>query len=203
MLYILGLTGGISSGKSEASKVFLEFGYKVIDTDKIAHEIYLKGTDIYEKIINSFGENILKKNKEVDRSKLGKIVFYDKKKLLFLQNIIWPEIIKIIEHKIDISKKNLDKLIVIESHLIFESGIDKYMNEIWTIETSELLQLERLELYRGLTLDYAKQLISIQNDSLFRKKKSDKVIENTNELFMFRNKIIKLVNKIENKLNSE
>ena len=203
MLYILGLTGGISSGKSEASKVFLEFGYKVIDTDKIAHEIYLKGTDIYEKIINSFGENILKKNKEVDRSKLGKIVFYDKKKLLFLQNIIWPEIIKIIEHKIDISKKNLDKLIVIESHLIFESGIDKYMNEIWTIETSELLQLERLELYRGLTLDYAKQLISIQNDSLFRKKKSDKVIENTNELFMFRNKIIKLINKLENKLNSE
>tara|TARA_Y100001960_G_scaffold333829_2_gene441390 strand:+ start:11693 stop:12304 length:612 start_codon:yes stop_codon:yes gene_type:complete len=203
MLYILGLTGGISSGKSEASKVFLEFGYKVIDTDKISHEIYLKGTDIYEKIINYFGENILKKNKEVDRSKLGKIVFYDKKKLLFLQNIIWPEIIKIIEHKIDISKKNLDKLIVIESHLIFESGIDKYMNEIWTIETSELLQLERLELYRGLTLDYAKQLISIQNDSLFRKKKSDKVIENTNELFMFRNKIIKLVNKIENKLNSE
>ena len=62
MLYILGLTGGISSGKSEASKVFLEFGYKVIDTDKIAHEIYLKGTDIYEKIINYFGENILKKN---------------------------------------------------------------------------------------------------------------------------------------------
>ena len=203
MLYILGLTGGISSGKSEASKIFSEFGYTVIETDKIAHEMYLKGTDIYEAVINFFGKNILKKNSEIDRSKLGEIVFYDKKKLSFLQNLIWPEIIKIIEDKIYISKKNRERIFVIESHLIFESGIKNLMNEIWTIESSEQLQMERLVDYRGLSLDYAKQIISVQNDSLFRKKKSDKVIENTNELFMFRNKIIKLINKLENKLNSE
>jgi len=202
-LYILGLTGGISSGKSEASKIFSEFGYTVIETDKIAHEMYLKGTDIYEAVINFFGKNILKKNSEIDRSKLGAIVFYDKKKLSFLQNLIWPEIIKIIEDKIYISKKNRERIFVIESHLIFESGIKNLMNEIWTIESSEQLQMERLVDYRGLSLDYAKQIISVQNDSLFRKKKSDKVIENTNELFMFRNKIIKLINKLENKLNSE
>ena len=202
-MYILGLTGGISSGKSEASKIFSEFGYTVIETDKIAHEMYLKGTDIYEAVINFFGKNILKKNSEIDRSKLGAIVFYDKKKLSFLQNLIWPEIIKIIEDKIYISKKNRERIFVIESHLIFESGIKNLMNEIWTIESSEQLQMERLVDYRGLSLDYAKQIISVQNDSLFRKKKSDKVIENTNELFMFRNKIIKLINKLENKLNSE
>ena len=202
-MYILGLTGGISSGKSEASKIFSEFGYTVIETDKIAHEMYLKGTDIYEAVINFFGKNILKKNSEIDRSKLGAIVFYDKKKLSFLQNLIWPEIIKIIEDKIYISKKNRERIFVIESHLIFESEIKNFMNEIWTIESSEQLQMERLVDYRGLSLDYAKQIISVQNDSLFRKKKSDKVIENTNELFMFRNKIIKLINKLENKLNSE
>ena len=202
-MYILGLTGGISSGKSEASKIFSELGYTVIETDKIAHEMYLKGTDIYEAVINFFGKNILKKNSEIDRSKLGAIVFYDKKKLSFLQNLIWPEIIKIIEDKIYISKKNRERIFVIESHLIFESGIKNLMNEIWTIESSEQLQMERLVDYRGLSLDYAKQIISVQNDSLFRKKKSDKVIENTNELFMFRNKIIKLINKLENKLNSE
>ena len=202
-MYILGLTGGISSGKSEASKIFSEFGYTVIETDKIAHEMYLKGTDIYEAVINFFGKNILKKNSEIDRSKLGAIVFYDKKKLSFLQNLIWPEIIKIIEDKIYISKKNRERIFVIESHLIFESGIKNLMNEIWTIESSEQLQMERLVDYRGLSLDYAKQIISVQNDSSFRKKKSDKVIENTNELFMFRNKIIKLINKLENKLNSE
>ena len=82
-MYILGLTGGISSGKSEASKIFSEFGYTVIETDKIAHEMYLKGTDIYEKVISFFGENILNKNSEIDRSKLGEIVFYDKKKIIF------------------------------------------------------------------------------------------------------------------------
>ena len=202
-MYILGLTGGISSGKSEASKIFSELGYTVIETDKIAHEMYLKGTDIYEAVINFFGKNILKKNSEIDRSKLGAIVFYDKKKLSFLQNLIWPEIIKIIEDKIYISKKNRERIFVIEPHLIFESGIKNLMNEIWTIESSEQLQMERLVDYRGLSLDYAKQIISVQNDSLFRKKKSDKVIENTNELFMFRNKIIKLINKLENKLNSE
>ena len=202
-MYILGLTGGISSGKSEASKIFSEFGYTVIETDKIAHEMYLKGTDIYEAVINFFGKNILKKNSEIDRSKLGAIVFYDKKKLSFLQNLIWPEIIKIIEDKIYISKKNRERIFVIESHLIFESEIKNFMNEIWTIESTEPIQLERLVDYRGLSLDYAKQIISVQNDSLFRKKKSDKVIENTNELFMFRNKIIKLINKLENKLNSE
>ena len=87
--------------------------------------------------------------------------------------------------------------------MIFESEIKNFMNEIWTIESSEPIQLERLVDYRGLSLDYAKQIISVQNDSSFRKKKSDKVIENTNELFMFRNKIIKLINKLENKLNSE
>ena len=105
--------------------------------------------------------------------------------------------------KISVSKKNLERIFVIESHLIFESEIKNFMNEIWTIESSEQLQMERLVDYRGLSLDYAKQIISVQNDSLFRKKKSDKVIENTNELFMFRNKIIKLINKLENKLNSE
>ena len=202
-MYILGLTGGISSGKSEASKIFSEFGYTVIETDKIAHEMYLKGTDIYEAVINFFGKNILKKNSEIDRSKLGAIVFYDKKKLSFLQNLIWPEVIKIIEDKISVSKKNRERIFVIESHLIFESEIKNFMNEIWTIESSEPIQLERLVDYRGLSLDYAKQIISVQNDSSFRKKKSDKVIENTNELFMFRNKIIKLINKLENKLNSE
>ena len=202
-MYILGLTGGISSGKSEASKIFSELGYTVIETDKIAHEMYLKGTDIYEAVINFFGKNILKKNSEIDRSKLGAIVFYDKKKLSFLQNLIWPEVIKIIEDKISVSKKNRERIFVIESHLIFESEIKNFMNEIWTIESSEPIQLERLVDYRGLSLDYAKQIISVQNDSSFRKKKSDKVIENTNELFMFRNKIIKLINKLENKLNSE
>ena len=202
-LYILGLTGGISSGKSEALKIFLEFGYTVIETDEIVHKMYLKGTDIYDKVINFFGENILRKNNEIDRSKLGEIVFYDKNKLSFLQNLIWPEIIKIIQDEIYISKNNHEKIIVIEAHLIFESGIEKFMNEIWTIESSESLQLERLVHHRGLRPDYAKQIISVQNDSIFRKKKSDKVIENTNELFMLRNKIIKLINELENKLNSE
>lgn len=126
-MQVIGLTGGIASGKSTVSKLLKKMGAVVIDADIVSREIMVKGTEAYNKIVEYFGREILKEDGEIDRKKLGNIVFADRRKLKKLNEITHPIIIERIKEKIEEErKKNQQKAIVLDAALLIEMKLYKW-----------------------------------------------------------------------------
>src|SRR5690606_2215997 len=116
-MLVIGITGGIASGKSLAIKYLHSLdpeNIHIIDADKVGHKSYEIGTEAYKKIVEHFGEQVItnpndKSDKSIQRSVLGKIVFSDKKQMEKLQQIVWPEIMRLIKEEIENVKKQKNK----------------------------------------------------------------------------------------------
>ena len=175
---IIGLTGGIASGKSTVSKYLVEKGFKVYDADKIAKDISEKKL-VQEEIIVTFGDKILGKNGNVDRKKLKEIVFGDKEKLKQLNAIIHP---KVIDFYKELKEKNTDEIIIFDVPLLFESGIDKFCDKILVVISDYEIQLNRIVERDKIDRDLAEKIIKSQLSNEERIKKADVVIENNSSL---------------------
>ena len=168
----IAITGNIASGKSTVEKIIENNGYKVYDTDKIAHKI----------LENS--EDVKKAFKTVDRKEIAKIVFSTPKKLKLLESIIHPkvkeEILKIFDSE--------DKLVFISVPQLFESGFDTLFNKIIYVTADRALRLERLIKRNNLTIEEAEIRINaqVEKDKI---KKSDYIIENNTDLVNLQNKV--------------
>ena len=175
---IIGLTGGIASGKSTVSKYLAEKGFKVYDADKIAKDISGKKS-VQEEIILTFGNEILDENGNVDRKKLKEIVFGDKEKLKQLNAIIHP---KVIDFYKELKEKNTDKIIIFDVPLLFESGIDKFCDKILVVISDYEIQLDRIVERDKIDRELAEKIIKSQLSNEERIKKADVVIENNSSL---------------------
>ena len=122
MVKVIGLTGSIAVGKSTVTHYLLTHGYQVVDADLLAHHALEKGTSCYEKVINIF--DCLDENQNIDRKKLGKIVFQDKNKKQILENIIHPYVIEQMQTSI---LECQDDLIFLDIPLLFEAQIRAFM----------------------------------------------------------------------------
>lgn len=132
--YIIGLIGGIASGKSVISQHFGRLGAFVINCDKLAHEIYEPGTKCYEKLVHQFGVHILSDDLRINRKKLGGIVFTDKQKLNELNQIVWPELLIEVERRIE--KVRIEKshdVVMIEAAVLLQAGWQHNMHEVWSL----------------------------------------------------------------------
>ena len=139
---VVGLTGSFGSGKSTVAGIFKSCGAQVIDADKLAHECIKPGTTVYKKLIRSFGRGILNSKAEVDRSKLSKIVFSDCASLKKLNNIIHPEVIKLIKNKI---KTVPSGLIVLDVPLLIESGLNDLADKLIVVKAPLYKQVKRIQ----------------------------------------------------------
>ena len=175
---IVGLTGGIASGKSTVSKYLAEKGFKVYDADKIAKDISEKKL-VQEEIILNFGDKILTEDGKVDRKKLKEIVFADKDKLKKLNAIIHP---KVIDFYKELKEQNTDKIIIFDVPLLFESGIDKFCDKILVVISDYKIQLNRIFEIDKIDRDLAEKIIKSQLSNEERIKKADVVIENNSSL---------------------
>lgn len=175
---IIGLTGGIASGKSTVSKYLVEKGFKVYDADKIAKDISEKKS-VQEEIILTFGNKILDKNGNIDRKKLKEIVFENKEKLKRLNAIIHPKVINFYK---ELKEKKTDKVIIFDVPLLFESGIDKFCNRILVIISDYEVQLNRIIERDKINRELAEKIIKSQLSNEERIKKADVVIENNSNL---------------------
>ena len=175
---IIGLTGGIASGKSTVSKYLAEKGFKVYDADKIAKDISEKKL-VQEEIIATFGDKILEENRNIDRKKLKEIVFEDKEKLKQLNAIIHP---KVIDFYKELKEKNTDEIIIFDVPLLFESGIDKFCDKILVVISDYEIQLNRIVERDKIDRDLAEKIIKSQLSNEERIKKADVVIENNSSL---------------------
>jgi dephospho-CoA kinase len=160
---ILGIVGKAGSGKSYVSKLLKE-NFKnsiVIDVDRVGHYV-LTLFHVKEKLKDIFGQEIFDKNNEIDRKKLGEIVFSDESKLEKLNEIVHSEIYKEIEKKVKIYLKKYD-IIVLDAAMLFKIGLDKMCHKIILVDASEDLRYKRLVKKRNITKEKAKNMTANDN----------------------------------------
>lgn len=159
--HIIGITGGIGTGKTMVLEMFkTEFDSEVIEADRIGHVVMEPGGSAYRPVVDAFGEDILNsENMTIDRKKLGDIVFSDTDKIKILNSITHPLIHKEIVKIISMSQKSL---IILEAALLTESTLKDLCDEIWFIYSDESTRIERLVKYRGMSEEKARSIIANQ-----------------------------------------
>lgn len=179
---IIGITGGTGCGKSTVCSILKKYNSYIIDADKIAHNTIQKGNKAYFEIINYFGDNILDYEENINRKKLGEIVFNDKIKLDYLNNITHKYIINEIVDTLNIKKnENKYNYIVIDAPLLIETNLHKIVDTVWIIHCSLKTRLERLKIRDNLPEDII--IKRINNQTPFEKHKdlADFIIINEEE----------------------
>lgn len=164
--YIIGLTGNIATGKSVVRKMLEHLGAYTIDADTLAHRVIAKGAPGYQPVLDKFGTWLLDKDGQIDRVKLGRLVFADAQALAQLEDIIHPSVIQAVEVLV---KRSTQTVVVVEAIKLLESGLRSHCDSIWVTDAPQTVQVERLIRKRGLTRDDAMQRVlsqSAQNDKL-------------------------------------
>ncbi len=198
--HVIIITGSIGTGKSTAVNIIMEMGYKVLDSDKIVHDGYKIGKKMHDEVVNYFGNDILAGNGEINREKLGKIVFSDKLSLEKLNEIVHRFVVK--ELVLGIKNCN-EKIIFLDIPLLLEEKdkLEKYgltYDEIWLVYVNSDIQKERL---RKRAIDENKNpddvLKIIDKQLSIEKKKTmvDEVISNEGAIEELRERIEELLNK--------
>lgn len=132
--YIIGLVGGIASGKSVMTKYFEQLGAIVVNCDRLAHQLYEPGTECYQKLIDHFGRHILNDDETINRKALGAIVFADKEKLNELNGIVWPQLLLSVKALIENARNTKSNAIVmIEAAVLLQANWQHEMHEIWSL----------------------------------------------------------------------
>ncbi|MGG3987559.1 dephospho-CoA kinase [Bacillus smithii] len=178
MAAIIGLTGGIASGKSTVSSLLKEKGFTVIDADVAARIVVQPREEAYKKIVETFGKDILLENGEINRPKLGDLVFRDEQKRLQLNAIVHPAVRKQMLLEKEQAIRNGKQTIFLDIPLLFESGLTWMVDKTIVVYVDENIQLQRLMKRNGLDKEAAEIRISAQMPLEEKASKADAVINN-------------------------
>ncbi len=176
---VIGITGGIASGKSTVSSMLKELGAFIIDVDDIGRKVVEKGEKAYNEIVCYFGNDILLPKGDINRKKLGNIVFSSYEKLELLNSITHPEIIRRVMEEVNALAKDGAKIIVIDAAILFEMGLDIYCDSIWLVHVGKETQIKRLMGRDKFTYEEAIHRISSQRSHEERMKYIDVIIDNS------------------------
>jgi dephospho-CoA kinase len=187
-----GLTGGVASGKSTAARMFEELGAKIIDADRIGHELHSPSSPAYPEIVRRFGREILDPAGEINRQRLGALVFADPEKLHVLDAIVHPRIIARVEELAkQLSSQNPQAVILVDAALIFEAGIGGRFEKVIVIWCRPEIQFERL-MHKGLTRQEAESRIAAQIPIEEKRRRADFVIDSSGSLENTRGQVVAL-----------
>ncbi|MBA7583468.1 MAG: dephospho-CoA kinase [Dehalococcoidia bacterium] len=177
---IIGLTGGIASGKSTVSQFLKELGAVTIDADKVGHEAFKPNTETWREVVDAFGKEILNPDGEIDRQKLGKIVFSDSQALARLNQIVHPRIYALAKARIEDYRRQGVKVVVLEAPLLLEvdsPSLADEVDEVWVTVAPEAVVLKRLKDKTELSEAQSLARIRSQLPSEERVKHADVVID--------------------------
>ncbi len=174
---VIGLTGGICSGKSTVSQFLAELGAVIMDADKVGHEAFKPDTAAWCEIVSAFGEQILTPKWEIDRKKLSEIVFKDPASLSRLNQIMHPRMFEIVKTQLEDYKRKGLSLVVLEATLLIEAGWTSLVDEVWVTIASEATVLRRLMERGGLSEKEALARIRSQISPEERVKHADVMID--------------------------
>ena len=178
-LYRIGLTGGIASGKSTVSAMLRQMGAVVIDTDWIAHEVTAPGSGAVMEMSRRYGSDIVKEDGSLRRDAVGKIVFSDPVEKKWLEALLHPLIRAEAEKQAQAAFEAGQRVVVLDVPLLFESGWNGKVDEIWTVYTPQAIQEERLQRRDGYTDSEIADRLASQWPIDEKAKRADVVIDNT------------------------
>ncbi|HDB3701140.1 TPA: dephospho-CoA kinase [Staphylococcus aureus] len=174
---VIGLTGGIASGKSTVSELLSVFGFKIVDADKAAREAVKKGSKGLAQVREVFGDEAIDENGEMNRRYMGDLVFNHPEKRLELNAIIHPIVRDIMEEeKQEYLKQGYN--VIMDIPLLFENELENTVDEVWVVYTSESIQMDRLMQRNNLSLEDAKARVYSQISIDKKSRMADHVIDN-------------------------
>lgn len=174
---VIGLTGGIATGKSTVSKLLSEYGFKIVDADIASRKAVEKGSNGLRQIKSTFGDEAITNDGEMNRQYIGELVFNHPEKRLELNAIVHPIVRKIMEQeKQQYLQQGYD--VIMDIPLLFENDLQDTVDEVWLVYTSESVQIERLMDRNNLDLDQAKARVHSQISIDKKSRMADYVIDN-------------------------
>jgi dephospho-CoA kinase len=176
---ILGITGSFGSGKTTVAKIFKSYKAEVIDADKLAHNCIKRGAQAYKRMVAIFGKDILKKNRVIDRRKLSRVVFNKKNLLRRLNNIVHPQVIRIIKSRI---KQSRARLIVLDAPLLIEADLKKIVDKLIVVKATQSAQIKRIQKRSPLSSRDILKRIRSQIPLRLKERLADFVIDNSGTL---------------------
>lgn len=195
-MIVIGLTGGIASGKSTVSQMLSELGATVIDADKVGHEAFRPHSDAWRDVVATFGSGILGQDEEIDRGKLADIVFDDPKALEQLNRIMHPLMYRVVEQRIEALRRQRVEVVVLEAALLIEANWTDLIDQVWVTVAPESDVIDRLRSQKGFTEEQARARINSQMFIAERSKCADVVIENDSDLDTLRGRVEELWQKV-------
>ncbi|VAX28195.1 Dephospho-CoA kinase [hydrothermal vent metagenome] len=178
-MVLVGLTGGIASGKSTVTRFFQTQGAHIVDADQICHELILQGNKAYQEIVSTFGKQILDMDGEINRGKLGHIIFQDEKQRETLNTILHPLVFKQLKTEQNrLRSENPQSVLIFDAPLLIESKAYQWMDWVILVYVDTKTQRERLIQRRSLTENEAKCRIAAQMPLEEKRAFADEIIDN-------------------------
>ncbi len=189
---VIGLTGGIGSGKSTVSKFMAELGTAILDTDKVGHEAFKPGTEAWREVVATFGQEILTTSNEINRKKLAKLVFGQPESLARLNQIMHPRMYNMVKAQLEEYRRQMVIIVVLETPLLLEAGWTPLVDEVWVTVASESTVIRRLKERTGFSESESLARIRTQLPAGERIKRADVVINNDGNLDELKAKVKEL-----------
>lgn len=190
---VIGITGGIASGKSTISNIIRSLGFVVVDADIAAREVVMPGEPAYQKIIETFGEEILLENKEINRVKLGSIIFHNEEKRLILNSIVHPAVRQKMLADKDAAIERGEKTVFMDIPLLFESKLTYMVDRTILVYVDENTQLKRLIERNQLSKEDALARIQSQMPLSEKKALADAVIDNNGTIDQSKEQLLEIL----------
>ena len=178
-MIIIGLTGGIGSGKSTVSDILKEQGIPVVDGDRIAREVVEPHRPAYDEVVRVFGTEVLQQDGTLNRKHIGEIVFSDPEKLSMLNSITHKEIYRVILERLESLKETGTTLVFLDVALLFETGFDQLTDRVWEVDAPDAVRVERIQKRDGLREEEILKRIQSQMSREMRNTKGDLVLDNS------------------------
>ncbi len=194
---VIGLTGGIASGKSTVSRFLAELGAVILNADEVGHEAFKPDTEIWRQVVAAFGRQIVTPDGNIDRKKLGNIVFSNAESLSRLNQIMHPRMYNMVKAQLEEHRRQGTRVIVLEAPLLLEAGWTPLVDEVWATTASESTVLKRLEERTGLSRTESLTRIRSQLSSAERVRHADVVINTDCDLDELRSRVKELWQKLE------
>jgi len=187
MTVLIGLTGNIATGKSEVGRMLAELGARVIDADAVAHQVMRRGGPAYAAVVEAFGPDILRPDGEIDRARLGAIVFADAEALRCLEAIVHPEVIARVDALV---REATEPVVVVEAIKLIEAGMHRDCHALWVVTCPREQQIARLMRTRGLSEAEAVLRVDAQPPQAEKIALADVVIDNSHTLAETRRQVV-------------
>jgi len=195
-MLVIGVTGNIGSGKSTVCRILGKLGATVIDADKLAQEAYKPHSQTWQKIIATFGKDILTTNEEIDRQKLGQLVFSSPDALAQLNQIVHPAAYRMSQERIETCRRQGARALVLEATLLIEAKWTDLVDKVWLVVTPERTVIQRLAQPRGINESQILARLKSQMPAEEKMKYADEIIHNDGKISQLEARVTELWHKL-------